>query len=42
VVLDFDAQGRLLGIEFIGHHLLPPSLSTPAPPGERGHRGQRS
>jgi len=26
VVLDFDREGRLLGIEFLGKHLLPPGL----------------
>jgi uncharacterized protein YuzE len=28
VVLDFDRKGRLLGIEFIGHELLPPGLAA--------------
>ncbi len=26
VVLDFDRQGRLLGVEFLGRRLLPPGL----------------
>ena len=28
VILDFDSGGRLLGIEFLDHHLLPPGLHT--------------
>jgi uncharacterized protein YuzE len=31
VVLDFDTQGRLLGIEFLGKRLLPPGLERLAP-----------
>jgi len=26
VILDFDSRGRLLGIEFLDHQLLPPGL----------------
>lgn len=26
VVLDFDREGRLLGVEFLDHRLLPPGL----------------
>jgi hypothetical protein len=26
VILDFDRKGRLLGVEFLDHRLLPPGL----------------
>jgi len=28
VILDFDAGGRLLGVEFLDHRVLPPGLSA--------------
>jgi hypothetical protein len=28
VVLDFDREGRLVGVEFLDHRLLPPGLDA--------------